>query len=289
MVDQKSAEDWPVSALAQNYSALDQLKRGINRHCIRGSRVFGIPLLEPILDNQDKWKKDHFHEYYLGKKIGHANNYGMRGNRMSDSLAQEGHSISAQICQQLLDKANALEPEIRNVFHKYIQDQINSTRILSTPFGRERQFLGLRPNDTNFKIFNEAYSYIPQSVVGDNTGFAVSYLESILTSNIHAIIQEGHDSIVMDIPDEIDKIWFYLQCSEKAFDRTIRFHNGIEVKIPIEAELGYDFNTTVSLHDLSRDSLETAYKKIKSIREQEIEKEELQKTNERMTAMAGSI
>ena len=63
MVDQKSAEDWPVSALAQNYTALDQLKQGINRHCIRGSKVFGIPLMEPIINYQDKWKKDHFHEY----------------------------------------------------------------------------------------------------------------------------------------------------------------------------------------------------------------------------------
>ena len=285
MVDQKSAEDWPVSALAQNYVALDQLKKGINRHCIRGSRVFGIPLLEPILDHQDKWKKAHFHEYYLGKKIGHANNYGMRGNRMSDSLAQEGHSISPQICQGLLDKANALEPEIKNVFHKYIQEQINRTRILKTPLGRERQFLGLRPNDNNFKILNEAYSYIPQSVVGDNTGFAVSYLESNLPIEERKIVQEGHDSIVQDIPDDIETIWKYLKSSEQSFKRSIRFHNGIEIEIPIEGELGYDFNTTVSLHDLTRESLESAYRKIKEIHNQEIEKENRQKEYERISQL----
>lgn len=289
MVDQKSAEDWPVSALAQNYNALDQLVKGINRHCIRGSRVFGIPLLDPILENQGKWKKDHPMEYYLGKKIGHANNYGMRGNRMSDSLAQEGHSISAVICQQLLDKANALEPEIKNVFHKYIQDQINTTRILKTPFGRERQFLGLRPNDTNYKIFNEAYSYIPQSVVGDNTGFAVSYLENSLPVEERKIVQEGHDSIVQDIPDDTETIWHYLKITEKSFDRDIRFHNGINVRIPIEAELGYDFNRTVSLKEISKEALEEALKEIRAIHQAEIEAEEKQKDAERMQQLVATI
>jgi hypothetical protein len=292
MVDQKSAEDWPVSALAQNHFALDQLQKGINRHCVRGSRVFGIPLLEPILDNQDKWKKDHFHEYYLGKKIGHANNYGMRGNRMSESLAQEGHSISPKDCQQLLDKANAIEPEIKQVFHRYIENEINSSRILHTPFGRERQFLGLRPNDQNYKILNEAYAYIPQSVVGDNTGFAVRYLECncpIYNGCGSGIVQEGHDSIVMDIKDDIDTIWYYITQTISAFRRIIRFDNGIEVEIPIEAELGYDFDKTVQLHDLSRESLERAYAKIRTIREIELEEENRLKSEERLQQVVMAI
>lgn len=288
MADQKSAEDWPVSALAQNYIALDQLIKGINRHCVRGSRVFGLPLLDPILDNQGAWKKAHPQEYYLGKKIGHANNYGMKGQRMSDSLAQEGHSISKDICQALLDKANLLEPEIKNVFHKYIQDEINNSRILRTPFGRERQFLGLRPNDSNYKIFNEAYSYIPQSVVGDNTGFAVYYLESNIPDRTNRrIIQEGHDSIIQDIPDNLDTIWWYLQKTEKAFDRKIKFHNGIEIQIPIEAELGFDLSKTVALKEISFDALKKAYKEIKEIREQELEQEKKQKEYEMLQNLTG--
>lgn len=289
MVDQKSAEDWPVSALAQNYTALDQLTKGINRHCIRGSRVFGIPLLDPILDNQGKWKKDHPMEYYLGKKLGHANNYGMKGQRMSDSLAQEGHSKSKDACQQLLDRANVLEPEIQHVFHKYIQDEINNSRILITPFGRERQFMGLRPNDSNYKIFNEAYAYIPQSVVGDNTGFAVYYLETNIPKQDKKIVQEGHDSIIQDIPDNLNTIWWYLQKTQKAFERKIRFHNGIEIEIPIEAELGYDLSKTVALEDLSYESLVKAHKKIREFREQEIEQELKQKEFEKLQQLTGVI
>ena len=277
MVDQKSAEDWPVSALAQNYLALDQLQKGINRHCIRGSKIFHKPLLEPYLDNQGAWKKANPHEYYLGKKFGHANNYGIRGLKMSDILAQEGHSIPKEVCQTYLDLVASLEPEIKNVFHKYIQEKINSTRMLQTPFGRERQFLGLRPNDNNYKIFNEAYAWIPQSVVGDNTGFAVFFLETNLPKEHRKIVQEGHDSIVQDIPDNVDTIWWYLQQTAKSFQRKIRFENGIEIEIPIEAELGYDLNKTIALKEISYDALLDAYKKIKAIREQEIEAEIKQK------------
>lgn len=288
-VDQKSAEDWPVSALAQNHLALEQLRKGINRHCIRGSRVFNIPLLEPILDNQSAWKKTHALEYYLGKKIGHANNYGMRGQRMSDSLAQEGHSIKPSECQALLDKANLLEPEIKNVFHQYIQFEINNSRILRTPFGRERQFMGLRPNDSNYKILNEAYSYIPQSVVGDNTGFAVCYLERTLQAKERRIVQEGHDSIVQDIPDDINIVWYYLQQTIKAFHRTIKFHNGIEVEIPIEAELGYDFNTSIPLEDLTYEALVKAYNRINALHEAEIEQEAKQNEFQKLQNLAISI
>jgi len=31
-VDQKQAEDWPVQSLAKNYEALDEMRRGVNRH-----------------------------------------------------------------------------------------------------------------------------------------------------------------------------------------------------------------------------------------------------------------
>lgn len=263
-VDQKSAEEWPVNALANNQIALAELRNGINRHTKRALYLFNLP---PERSNADDWKDGI--EYYMGKKVGHANNYGMRGNRMSDSLAQEGKFISPAMCQVLLDRANILEPNIQGVFHKYIQNEINNSRVLKTPFGRERQFLGVRPNDNNYSIFNEAYAYIPQSVVGDNTGFAVRYLESVIEAKKRAIVQEGHDSIVQDIPDSLDQIWFYLQHTISAFDRVIRFYNGIEVQIPVEAELGYDFATTVKLKTNDYAGLVAAYKKLQDLKEKQ--------------------
>lgn len=258
MVDQKSAEEWPVSALAQNYDAINQMINGINRHIWRASYIFNIP---EGSKTKSEWKDSI--EYYLGKKTGHANNYNMQPPRMSESLIQEGHYISVEACSTMLSRLNNLEPGIRGVFHKYIRDTINRTRILRTPFGRERQFLGLRPNDANNKIFNEAFSFIPQSTVGDNTGFAVAHIEtSDLDLQNRFIVQEGHDSIVQDVPDNLTSLDMGLQNCVAAFDRKVRFDNGIEVQIPIEAEIGYDFATTVTVDDLSYDGLKKAKEKL---------------------------
>lgn len=258
MVDQISAEDWPVSALAQNHTALADLRSGADRHTKLASVIFNIPISSRT---PEQWKESM--ERYLGKKCRHASNYAMGAGRMSDALAQEGHSYTKEQCELLLERVATSDPNVKGVFHKYVQETLNKTRTLITPFGRERQFLGLRPNDSNYTIFKEAYAYIPQSVVGDNTGFAVLYLESQLPSEERAIIQEGHDSIVQDIPDDADTVYEYLLRTEHSFKRPIRFHNGIELEIPIEAEVGYDFNTTVKIKTFTRTGVAEAIEKLR--------------------------
>jgi hypothetical protein len=266
MVDQKGAEEWPVNALAGNTVALDEMLQGLNRHIRRAARLFNIA---EASRTKQEWKDSL--EYYLGKKCGHANNYGMQPNRLSDSLAQEGRSIPVSNCKALLDLLHHLEPSIRDVFHKYIKDTINATRILQTPYNRERQFLGLRPNDHNYKLFNEAFAWIPQSVVGDNTGFAVDYLESNLPLEKRAIVQENHDSIIQDITFNADNIWEYLRETIVSFDRRIRFYNGIEINIPVEAEIGFNLGETVTLNSLTYDGVLEAYKKLYDIRQSELD------------------
>lgn len=272
-VDQKGAEEWPVNALAENLQALDEMRSGVNRHIRRAARIFGI---QESIRSEKEWKKSN--EYYLGKKTGHANNYGMKETRMSDSLAQEGYSIPPKDCANLLERLNILEPQIRGVFHVKIRAFINKTRILVTPFGRERQFLGLRPNDNNYKLFNEAYSWIPQSVVGDNNGFAVYNLETSRASENRSIVQEGHDSIVQDIPATADRIWRDLQGTGRAYERTVRFDSGIEFVIPTEAEIGYNFRDKVKIQDWSYDGCVKALKECNLMREQE-QDEKLAKLN----------
>jgi hypothetical protein len=96
--------------------------------------------------------------------------------------------------------------------------------------------------------------------VGDNTGFAVSFLEDSFPEEERRIVQEGHDSIVQDIPDTEESIRTYLERTIQAFDRPIRFHNGIEINIPVEAEIGYDFDLKVSLKTLDLDGIREAKK-----------------------------
>jgi hypothetical protein len=264
MVDQISAEDWPVSALSENYTALTELKSGTDRHTKLASNIFNIPI---TAKTEQEWKNSM--ERYLGKKTRHAFNYDMGPGRMSDALAQEGFSFSFEQCKVLLGKMEMLDPSIKKIFHKYIQDTISKKHMLITPFSRERQFLGARPNDHNSSIFKEAYAFIPQSTVGDNTGFAVLALESQYPYNELRIVQEGHDSIVQDIPAEVEGVYKYLLRTQSAFRRTIKFHNGIEVEIPIEAELGFDFKTTVKIREFSRNGIKLAMEELRDLTERE--------------------
>lgn len=277
MVDQMQAEDWPTSALAGNQEALQDLENGVDRHRKLGCLIFDLPW-DHYTEKQ--WKESI--ERYLGKKCRHANNYGMRKNTFSDALAKEGHSITPFQCGQILDKVNQVDPSVDKVFHKYIKDCLENERKLTTPTGRERIFFGLRAGDNggNNKIYNEAFSYIPQSIVGDNTGFAVARIETGDERTRGCIIQESHDSIIQEIDDTPDAIWTFVQATKAAFDRSFRFHNGIEIKIPVEGELGYDFGSTVTLlsakskskklEDLSYTDIQAAWYSAQELREKEL-------------------
>ncbi len=262
-VDQIQAEEWPVSVLSYNTEALRELEtnkladwsKHVDRHSNLASKVFGEYI--PWKTSKD-WDKKYEMKRYLGKKIKHARNYGMKESRMSDSLAQEGFSITPAMCRVLLDKARNVDPSVDLVFHEYVKKELSDNHFLSTPFGRERQFLACRPNADNNSVFNKAYSYIPQSVVGDNTGFAVFALATSYSQKENYIIQEGHDSIVQDVPNSIESILLSLGRVVQAFKRRIKFANGLEIEIPIEASIGYDFNEEVVLFSFDESGVRRA-------------------------------
>jgi DNA polymerase I-like protein with 3'-5' exonuclease and polymerase domains len=284
-VDQVKAEEWPVSALAQNQVALTELRNGVNRHLKLASYLFGIP--EQVLKAAiDRHETDAVLCYYLGKKTRHANNYGMRATRMSEQLAGEGHSISKDVCNTMLEKVNNADPSVQSVFHKYIQEQIFNTKTLRTPLGRERQFFGFRTGDKNYDLLNEAYSYIPQSTVGDNTGLAIIYLDDFN----NYLLQDGHDSLVQECPDDETELIQVLLRTGEAFARDITFHNGITIRIPIEAELGYNWKDTVKLKEYTPDALCQAYKELKlkceEKRDAELGRSETDNTQQYTTELA---
>ncbi len=267
-VDQMQAEDWPVQSLAENHSALADMRAGINRHYKFAAAIFNRTiedLKKCRSSSNDLERQQADMEYNLGKRGRHANNYGMQPARLSEILAGEGYSVPKSTTQMILETINRIDPNVKAIFHNYIQEQLRSTRILRTPLGRERQFFGLRANDKNYNIFNEAYSYIPQSTVGDNTGLAILYLDGC---NDY-VLQESHDSICQELPDNWNDLRRCLEDTREAFNRTIKFHNGIEVSIPIEGKLGYSWKNTVTINDkpgiFDVEHLEVAYKKLKEM------------------------
>jgi len=257
IVDQVSAEDWPTSALAENHNALDELRNQVDRHTNLASFIFGIPVASR---SRDAWK--HSLERYLGKKSRHAFNYGLRGITMADQLAKEGFALPPERCQWLLDQVDKYDPSVERIFHEYIRNEILDRQLLRTPFGRECHFTGLRSNSPNYNIFNEGYSYIPQSTVGDNTGFAVFQLER----ECNDVVNECHDSITQEVYNDLGTVLSTYERTRRAFDRNIIFHNGITINIPIEGELGFSLGDTVKIEEFTEEGVRLAFEKLNDTR-----------------------
>ena len=239
--DQIQAEDWITSGLIADvggdFTGLNELIQGIDRHRKLASLLFSRPEIECGKDTPER---------FMGKKTRHAGNYDMGPDEMARQMVMEGKtSVTVGLCRHLLEIFHAENPGIRGVFHKYVQNQLSTTRSLLTPFGRQRIFLGCRPFSDNRKVFKEAYSFIPQSTVGDNTGLGILYCEC---NQPGLVIMDGHDSIVLEVEDDPDSVSCGLQLLADAFDRKITFPNGLEIQIPIEFEVGKDLAHMTEAH-----------------------------------------
>lgn len=230
--DQKGAEDWIVQAIivdnGGDRTGLNELLAGINRHKRLASFLFSKP--EAEIDKAGM-------HYYAGKKTRHAGNYAMQAEQMSTVMLLEmGLNMPVAYTEWLLRRFHEHEPGIVQVFHKYVERTLSDTRALRTPLGRERVFFGCRPGSNNMDVFRQAYAYIPQSTVGDNTGMAaVKLAEWGFTQ-----VQDVHDSVVLEVDDNPEAIINAVEAISKAFDRPLTFPRGTVVNIPIEHQVGYN-------------------------------------------------
>jgi DNA polymerase I-like protein with 3'-5' exonuclease and polymerase domains len=240
--DQKGAEDWIVCAIIVDNGGssrgLDELRSGINRHRKLAAFLFARP--------EDQCTKDHPTGailYYLAKKTRHGGNYDMYGNKMSEELAKEGQFFPGFYCQALLEKFHEFDPDIRAVFHKYVQNEMKTKRELRTPIGRRRTFLALRPFSDNSSIFRDGYSYIPQSTVGDNNGLSILYCERNAPG---LVVADGHDATYTEVNDNVQSVERTTEMLLAAYNRKLVFPNGTEIEIPCEFEMGYNLKDLVT-------------------------------------------
>jgi len=237
--DQKGAEDWLVQGIIVDnggtHDGLNDLLTGVNRHAKLAARLFN---LDPLEVRKHKGAGEKYEiQYYCGKKTRHAGNYGMEADRMSIVLLCEaGLNMPPAYTTWLLKQFHSIEPDIQGVFQAWVERQLNTTRRLVTPLGRERVFFDLRPGSGNADTYRKAYAYIPQSSVGDNTGMAICEL----VEGGYPVIQDNHDAVTLEVLDNDEEILKSIRAIEKAFDRTMRFPNGTEIKIPLEFQIGYN-------------------------------------------------
>jgi uracil-DNA glycosylase family 4 len=124
----------------------------------------------------------------LGKKFRHAGHYDM-GKGMAALQAE----ISEARADIILTKFHQTNPNIKQVFHKEIQEALkDNNRILTNPFGRQRIFM----NRWGQELFKEAYANIPQGTVSDHLKFTMLRLSERVPEL--RILQESHDSFLAE-------------------------------------------------------------------------------------------
>jgi len=127
----------------------------------------------------------------VGKTLRHAVNYSAGPGVVSAKLG-----CTMTVAKQLLEKYFNINPQLR-IWHQSIQNQLRENRTLTTPLGRKHKFLE-RWGDG---LFRSAYSYIPQSTVGDLLNMDLVDIYNEAGKDIDILIQL-HDSIYFHIPEK---------------------------------------------------------------------------------------
>lgn len=236
--DYKQGETWFVAYLARCEALIELLNNpSKDIHKETAARIYNIPL-EQIT----------FEQRYLAKRTGHGSNYGLTGVRLAPMIEEDaavtGVSVTVREAQMLIDKYFMLYPEIKETFWAEVKYNIMKTRTLTTPFGRKRAFFGgMRNQNEQETLLRDAYSYIPQSGLGDlgNMATVKCYNEIELgRPDLGAeYLLSVHDSIMMqcDIGKEMEVAALMEECMK--IPCTI---HGKTFIVPSDCQLGFNWN-----------------------------------------------
>ena len=231
-VDLKQADSRVVAWEAPEPKLMELLESGADIHRYVAGQIFGKP---PEIINE--------FERQLGKKAGHASNYGTGPRTFAETcLVEMNHFLEEKEARHVLESYFQTFPGIRRR-QQNIKQQLYATRILRTPFGRERHFYG-RMDDATFR---EAYAYSPPSTVSDITSHLMlslwrdrEYLGLGWDDGGRFLLQV-HDSLLLQAqPDRVSELAEYC--------RSLDWHPKLELaggtlRIPVDVESGLNWKS----------------------------------------------
>jgi len=215
----------------------------------------GDPTLRNLHKSKDfdihSWMIDQLYKYTgiaslkdrrdIGKLANHSGNYGAGPNVLVNKAAKEEiEGIDYKIAQSIIVARHKAIPGLR-IWWKWVERQLRKTRTLSTCFGRTRYFFG-RLDETTFR---DAYSFEPQSIVGDVTNKILTKIEMNPDSKLDVLLQV-HDEVDGECYDEdVDAVNDEIQ---KASIIPL-FINDIPLIIPMDIEVGTNWRDVVSYEE----------------------------------------
>lgn len=245
--DSSQAEARVVFNLAEDWQALHDIDAH-DYHALTASWFFG--------GTEDDYSKKRLgYESpirFAGKTLRHAGHLGAGKRRASIELNTQArkYKINIRIDEPTADRALKIfhrkQPKIQGVFQAGIINCLNQNRQVraAVPYGIDAKYGGIRTFFERWgdELNRQAFSYIPQRTVSDNTkaaGLRLRKREPRLTR----IIMESHDALLFLVPErECD---YYCPIVREEMERSIRFDTCSlprpDLVIPCEIEIGYNY------------------------------------------------
>lgn len=189
---------------------------------------------------------------FIGKTLRHAGHLGASKKIAAQTVNTDARkykintSITEAFAEVCLRTFHTKQPKIKENYHLGVQKCLeNNKRVLISPvpFGVDSPTGGKRMFFERWgdELFRQAYAYLPQRTVTDNTKNAGMRLKKKIKEL--RIIMESHDALVFMIPENRVDDW--TPHIKEEMERPIRFDTCSiprrELSIPCELEIGYNY------------------------------------------------
>lgn len=210
------AFDGPVPKLQKMYEDKIDIHRFVAAHPL----MFNKP--------QDQISDD---ERQLGKKTGHAANYGMSPPTLSDQCLKEMDLVvPIDKAKRMLDGYHAAMDGGILRWQAKIRDEVSKTKKLTTPMGRVRFFYDRIGDD----LFREAYAYRPQSTIPDIIN---RLIRKMYRSKGVTLLAQIHDSALMQVRDDCILETLESVKDQDSWNPILKLSGG-NLRIPIDIKIG---------------------------------------------------
>jgi DNA polymerase-1 len=192
--DYIQAEAMVVAWMADDAGTIQDFETLVDIHSRTAEQLFNLPysqIRSGYLGGNPEMKM----KRYFGKKCRHAFNYKMGKRRLKEEFWKEGVAIEERDCERMLQALTAANPRTTH-WWKEVEDQLRATRVITTPWGRRRFFMGIITDDT----VREAIAFGPQSTVADLLNMALRRIWQTIPHEIDLLLQI-HDALVFQAPE----------------------------------------------------------------------------------------
>lgn len=246
--DLSQAETWIVAHLAKDENMKYALKHD-DIHSTTAQAIFEIPSV--VLDGEHIGPKKMYklgyitkEQRYTGKRTNHATSYKMGAPEFVKRYNEDSDvPINLRTAKRYQEAWHKLYPGVQGTWWPSVEyELLSNSGMLVTPYGRRITFFGIVSS-----YLKEAIASVPQSTVADHfRGREQAYnripgglreIRKRLPEEAK-IVQQGHDSALVECPKSIAMDVFYIMRS--CLHRPL-YINGEEVLIPVDGELGEDW------------------------------------------------